>query len=396
MKEATMKSFKDDTRGAVMFVGVFFACFLIGSLWFMIGIGDAIVFRERAQEAADASAFGSAVIHAKGMNIIVFINLLIMVIVGIYLIMCLIVDVLLLAAAIAAIVPFIGWAAAVALFNAARTVDGFAKTYKSGMKVVVPVLDGAQVATGYLAPWVGALVGKKSGDKYGMTSIVMSPSMISGSTAGGAIGLASTVIQKFKGGTPAPAESSAGESSQAGYEKKIGLPVEGHPLKDMCVTVIEFLFDKLASLLGGGKFISKALGMVKGFVGGGIQALHCRASGSAGTTPASKVPTTPPKGSNDKAPKGAKDEDGNPVVQGALGAVGGVAGAIFSVYASDAIWGKDGPKKLIEGGENGASWMQVYSWTFGTEANTSFRNVKRAAYVFNATASKDFPTIYKT
>ncbi len=44
------------------------AC-MVGILWYLAGIGDAIVFRERMQEAADATAFSAAVLHARGMNL---------------------------------------------------------------------------------------------------------------------------------------------------------------------------------------------------------------------------------------------------------------------------------------------------------------------------------------
>ncbi|GAC1351635.1 MAG: hypothetical protein NVSMB1_06530 [Polyangiales bacterium] len=68
--------FADDQRGAIVVLGVFMAVFLVGIVWYVAGIGDAIIYRERLQEAADATAFSSAVVMARGMNIIVLINLL--------------------------------------------------------------------------------------------------------------------------------------------------------------------------------------------------------------------------------------------------------------------------------------------------------------------------------
>jgi hypothetical protein len=64
-----------DERGAVMVVGIVMCTCLVGALWYLAGIGDAIVYRERLQEAADATAFSGAVLHARGMNLIVLINL---------------------------------------------------------------------------------------------------------------------------------------------------------------------------------------------------------------------------------------------------------------------------------------------------------------------------------
>ncbi|HEY2514073.1 MAG TPA: hypothetical protein VGI39_24570 [Polyangiaceae bacterium] len=65
-----------DERGAIMVMGIFMCAILAGALWYVAGIGDAIVFRERMQEAADSVTFSGAIIDARGMNIIVLINLL--------------------------------------------------------------------------------------------------------------------------------------------------------------------------------------------------------------------------------------------------------------------------------------------------------------------------------
>jgi hypothetical protein len=48
---------------------------LVGILWFVIGIGDVVVARERAQGASDSVAFSAAVIHARGMNFLVLVNI---------------------------------------------------------------------------------------------------------------------------------------------------------------------------------------------------------------------------------------------------------------------------------------------------------------------------------
>jgi hypothetical protein len=65
-----------DERGAILVMGIFMCACLVGILWYLAGIGDAIVYRERMQEAADATAFSAAVLHARGMNLLVMINLI--------------------------------------------------------------------------------------------------------------------------------------------------------------------------------------------------------------------------------------------------------------------------------------------------------------------------------
>ncbi len=71
-------SLRKDDAGAVMIIGLFMALGLIGFTWFMIGVGKAFLFRERAQEAADSVAMGAAIIQARGMNIIAAINVFLM------------------------------------------------------------------------------------------------------------------------------------------------------------------------------------------------------------------------------------------------------------------------------------------------------------------------------
>ncbi len=72
-----------DERGAIIVMGVFMCIFLVGGLWYIAGVGDAIVYRERMQEASDAVAFSTAVLEARGMNILVLINLLMAAILGV-------------------------------------------------------------------------------------------------------------------------------------------------------------------------------------------------------------------------------------------------------------------------------------------------------------------------
>ena len=72
-----------DDRGAIMVMGIFMCSCLVGALWYLAGIGDAILYRERMQEAADAVAFSDAALHARGMNLIVLVNLIMAVILSV-------------------------------------------------------------------------------------------------------------------------------------------------------------------------------------------------------------------------------------------------------------------------------------------------------------------------
>jgi len=60
--------------GAIIAFGVFFGVLLLGLLYYMVGLGATMYYRERLQDAADASAFAAAVVHARGMNTLALIN----------------------------------------------------------------------------------------------------------------------------------------------------------------------------------------------------------------------------------------------------------------------------------------------------------------------------------
>jgi hypothetical protein len=67
-------SLRSDERGAVLVIGVFMASVLVGAIWYLMGLGDALVYREFLQDGADATSFASAVYHARGMNAVVMLN----------------------------------------------------------------------------------------------------------------------------------------------------------------------------------------------------------------------------------------------------------------------------------------------------------------------------------
>jgi hypothetical protein len=63
------------SEGAILVVGILMGMLMVGALWNLVSIGDAILWREHLQDAADAAAFENAVWNARGMNIIVFLNI---------------------------------------------------------------------------------------------------------------------------------------------------------------------------------------------------------------------------------------------------------------------------------------------------------------------------------
>lgn len=63
-----------DERGAVLLIAVFFAVFAVSMLYLAIGTGQTVLFREHLQDAADSAALSGAMTHARIMNVLVLIN----------------------------------------------------------------------------------------------------------------------------------------------------------------------------------------------------------------------------------------------------------------------------------------------------------------------------------
>jgi hypothetical protein len=110
----TTRDLRRDTRGAAIVIGLFFAVMLSGFLYYVIGIGEAIVYRETMQDAADAGAFSAAVVHARGMNVIVLINLIMAALLAVLIALKLIQTLILTAMAVAFALAFVTFGATLA------------------------------------------------------------------------------------------------------------------------------------------------------------------------------------------------------------------------------------------------------------------------------------------
>ncbi len=93
LRERFVRLARED-RGAIMIMGTFMGIALIGATWYVIGLGDAFIYRERVQEAADSASFSAAAVHAKGMNFIAAINIIMLVLTALWLVINIIEDIL--------------------------------------------------------------------------------------------------------------------------------------------------------------------------------------------------------------------------------------------------------------------------------------------------------------
>ncbi len=323
-----VRRFHEEKRGAVMILSLFMSMFMIGNLWFLIGIGDSVVWRQRMQEAPDHAGFSSAVVHAKGMNFIAMLNAVMLVLVIIYILMGIIHDILALLCVMTgfACIPFKAWQ---------QVWHG----YFNVMKPICRAIHTAEEAISYGAPWVGMGVGAKLGQEYGqkthqhpkLTVLPLSLSMMPGRTAG---------------------DGSGGRGLA-----KFGLPVEARPFSALCDKVGRLAEQGGGSLLGmTGMSAGAAGGVMSGLISAGVKYRYCSGFDISGFI----------QGNDTRTRSGFSGVMGNFISIGRRAISRFAASAIGALLgndpSTDSFWNEDGPLYVYSGAENGNSFFQV--WTF--------------------------------
>jgi hypothetical protein len=379
--------FRNDTRGAVMFIALFMIMMLVGSLWGLIGIGDAVVHKAMTQEATDSGALSSATIQAKGMNVIAFLNCLLFAMTFIWIVICLIVDVLLVIIGLA-ISSIVGTFAVPTLITTVYTIDqSIAGPYKEFMFGAAEVIAGVQTGTAYLSPWGGMVASLAMSGKYDFKSISFSPSMIPGS-AGGVQSLIKNIPIIGDAISVPGAAASAGGSRGVG--NKLGLPVETMPMNHGCTVAVSMIFEKLIQLITSIPLFGLFEQPIRTFVqpianatSSSAKIMHCN---DGKTDFDGKVFTK-------KEQKGCGF--GDVVCHGlkiamnlAVMPVKWMLGLVTNVYKSDPRWGESarGPKEMFEEAANGNEWMSVYAATFDALKDLNAEKVQIAtlSYVTKA------------
>ena len=155
-----------DERGAVLVLGVFMAACVAGMLWYLAGIGDAILYRQRLQEASDAAAFSAAVLHARGMNLIVMLNLIMACVLGVRVAMRAVQAGLVIIGTIVAVIPPIS-GFSVNIFTQAVRMETLIGRVRKPINKSLEALAKAQDGLRLVAP-AAALAGSyQVGSKYG-------------------------------------------------------------------------------------------------------------------------------------------------------------------------------------------------------------------------------------
>jgi hypothetical protein len=108
------RELREDERGAVMLLALFFAIFALGLLYTVIGAADAAFFRQHLQDASDSVALSSAVMHARSMNFIVLLNIVMAALLAILITIKLIQGLMIVGMAVAAALSWITFGASLA------------------------------------------------------------------------------------------------------------------------------------------------------------------------------------------------------------------------------------------------------------------------------------------
>lgn len=255
---ARAEAFRDDNKGAVMITGLFMSFFLVGALWYVIGVGDAIIFRDRMQEAADHAVFSSAAIHAKGMNFISVCNMIMLILVAVHIVLGIIQDLTILTCLAAGIGCLWCLAACPRIPGAVMTFRNWSPRVKTALTAMANIETGIAIG----APWIGTARGYAVGSEYTQGSgrvqgnimvVTMGTSNIPGLTGGsGVIGSSSSL--------------------------PVGLPVAGKSFSFLCKFIGAELFRVIGGWLPGG--LKSVTDLIGGIVGTALQWRYCNDMGS--------------------------------------------------------------------------------------------------------------------
>jgi hypothetical protein len=326
------RDLRHDRRGAVMIIGLFMAMFLIGAMWTVVGLGDAIVFRDRAQEAADHIAFTSATVHARGMNFIAAMNLVMLAIVALWLVIDVIDKILKYLSYVSmpiCDVYYTAWLGCPVYSYSSASYDAyhpFHEAYKEGMQPVLIGLSGTQTATALLAPYGGMAASLGVGSEYKMAGLGISISMLPDYAVAGGLGGGGYDWGSLTGG-----QNGSGGMSTAG--QRLGLPVQNQKMNRLCIYAADYVLDWIMSWLGKipvAGLVFK-IGLVQGFV---------------------------------------KNVAGSALAQSSCN------------ENTDSFWGRDGPKTNYGTGQSLDHGMddfhQVYGFVFATEKDVSENKIALA------------------
>jgi len=351
-----------------MIAGVFMAALLAAGVFYVIGTGDAIVFRERLQDAADAAAYTSAGVHARGMNLIVIINLIMAVLLAILVALRMVMVMLgitIIACAICIAVTLGGCAICYPIESQASQllvkVTQAANKYEQILNKILPVLSGLEKVVAITTPYVGLAKSKGVVDKY-KSNIV-----------DGGMAVSPSMIPFLPDG------------------KKLGLPVQEMDYDKFCGKAAEIGIEY--GLFWLPSIIRSPLQKFAGFVASTFSGFFCGDSGGNTNFDATtgndigNIVNGLCKDSKDSCSSGKTDKDGNPpqfctpLGNGKFEFNTALCKTETTKKMTNQTQGNQGwnsaggsidpknktPKDIWDNAKHGDVWFQVWGFTFGNE-----------------------------
>lgn len=245
-------SLLSDRRGFVSVQGVFAMAFLLGAIWYLVGLGDAIVFHETLQDASDSVAFAPSVMQARGMNVLALVNLVMSAILAV-LVAVKIIQLLLLAAnVIACAIPFNPYCPLLSSWQS--PVSKFVKITDKAVSNVNRGLYASETALAKVMPVVGQAKSVAASHQFG--------SFVDGGFTAG-LSLVPGDLDRGVG--------SLGGGAGGGGGTRWGLPVEDEEYKNLCLhasdRVEDVLFKPLKFLPGANVVVAPIQKLVGALVG---------------------------------------------------------------------------------------------------------------------------------
>jgi hypothetical protein len=240
---ATPARLWSNDSGAIMVIGVFMAIVLVGLLYYISGVGQMVFRRERMQDAADAVALATAIGHARGMNLIAFINMVMAALVAIVLALKIIE---LMLTGLALILVGISWfvppaAAAVPVVNQVRSV--VKEVHDAAREIVDNILIGLNMA------------------ERAIRIITPAESVLSSTLK---------VQEKYADII----------DTAVGVPVRLTLPVENDKYNELCNRAGDIIQGLIEQATAGVPFVSKVLGFVAGGLITAVKNAYCYKDGS--------------------------------------------------------------------------------------------------------------------
>lgn len=395
----SMRDLHHDQRGAVMVMGLGMSCFLIGMLWYVIGIGDAMIVRDTAQEAADHAAFTSAVLHAKGMNFISAMNLILLAIVAVHMIFCLVVGIAGAVCAITCAAVVTGCAGCGFFASAMNWHSKYAKFMKPAGNTIHVIEMVAAYGYPYVGLWKSMTIGSDYGGrmKRSLATPAFSTSMLPAPKA--SISTPNSAEENREKAEKAAARCDTEVPADKEFTRsggvtikgdKAGLPVQSDTFKSVCLRISNNIVRSIQDLVRpfipgfilntpiiGDKILGVFEKVVKDLVGRGVTFTMCNdLTFSEITDPFQCNKDVKDAGGIeglnkdiDNANAGAAEGDSK---------VGGLKTDSENPFPGfDKWWGEKGPMVSWSSSTNGDVWHQV--WAIATENAFGSKYVDKSA-----------------